>query len=107
MGQQGWTDCIQIKEAAGDIPEPPHAKPGRYTYIDGLCPHVLVNQTVKRFPTSLSFEDSFVLLMVGIQLPLLRSIFPLCVHNVNFNKGMTVMQQLNRHMKFLIVDIVL
>ena len=88
MGQQGRTHHVQIKAATGDIPEPPPPTPGPYghTYIDEFRPHGLHNLTVNLISISLSFEDSFVLLMVNIHLPLLRSIFLLCVHNINVNK---------------------
>ena len=95
VGQQGRTHHVQIKAAAGDIPEPPPPTPGPYgyTYIDVFHPHGLHNPTVNLISISLSFEDSFVLLTVNIHLPLLGSIFPLCVHNTNVNKWMIFMQQ--------------
>lgn len=84
-GQQGRTNCTQIKEAAGAIPEPPH--PSSCTCRDTVTDELCLQCTSRLFPTALPFEDSFVLLMVNIHRPLLGSTFPLCIHsNVNFNK---------------------
>lgn len=65
-GQQGRINCIQIKEAAGDIAEPPQLKHCTCEYIDKHCLHELTSQTTKLFTTFVFSEDGCVLLWLTL-----------------------------------------